>query len=163
MALCAQSGSFAEDCRNHLWKFQAVRIADRHDGRDLRERFDSALVLHHRWEPRLGEYPGFDQRFWLWFYDVALRRQRPLDLGGCDTLPMDHQSSCVEAGVSLYAARVGRILENPQVQLTLCDPPPDGSLLQHAGETVEELRAKPYPVLERVLQEQLEFSCLSLP
>ena len=96
---CGRAGSFADDCRMHLFT-RAIEDIRAEVGGDESPVGEAALAA--------GLEPD-DIRPWSAWYRTALSRQRPLDRSRCALVSEpSHREACEKTGLALYADRLNR-------------------------------------------------------
>lgn len=100
VAECADAGSFADDCRMHLWSASFTRWAPQPTlvGRD-------ELLVQREIEK--GGFAEGDLRPWSAWFRYSLGEQPMLDRGACQSvlLPVAREA-CFATGLSLYGDRL---------------------------------------------------------
>jgi hypothetical protein len=149
---CRRSGSFVNDCGQHLWQTALRRIVHRQGPPDFPGSIDSAEKLFSRWAPLLGESTDINTRFWPRFYANGFEGGGGVVLSWCSGLEATHLELCEEAGAEVYGRDMAPRLEDNGIDLCSLSTPDSTSLEQWVP-------AQPHPRLDRVIADRVAEVC----
>jgi hypothetical protein len=162
VALCELSGSFRDDCRQHLWQHDLHGLVTRLGPHGFAMGLEEAQAQHDRWATRLGASPEHSFRFWRHYYEAGFGSMRPLDLGACEALPDLQRERCLEAGVAVFEGSLRAAAKDVAVEAALCAPGPAGVVLERITGLAPELSCRPHPRLEQAAIAFRQDQCMML-
>jgi hypothetical protein len=118
---CLQSGSFLEDCAQHLWQEEARNLVFGAQARDFPEVMGEAQRIHDSWAPLLNAHMDFSDRYWARFFAFGFEQARGVDLNRCEALSGAHRERCRSAAGEVYGRELAPALNRANLQI--CDQP----------------------------------------
>lgn len=153
--LCLESGSFVDDCVQHLWQNELRFVIHvQHQAPDFAGRLAKAEGVYARWSSVLDREDRWRERYWLRYYQMGFESARHIDLAWCDPLTPEHKARCVEAArQSVYAELPPRVSGMRGIP-TFCAMEQPGT-----GEVARWMSLSPSPLLDEIIRERQTAMC----
>jgi hypothetical protein len=156
-AACLRAGLFSHECGQHLWEPDLRRLVRSPKRQDMAARLRRADRLYAVWAPRLAG-TDMDWRFWQYFFEAVHELTPGVNLEECAVIADAALAMrCRYSGGHLYLRRSWDHLRRPYDLARMCALDP--RTVDHAGQMMPHLAARPDPLLQAVLDEALAAGC----